>query len=90
MDRRGKSCTACVRIRAFLVAATALILAIYLQPGWALRLAGVVPGPLMIGLGMCALGGAVFAVRYSAYRKAARRASGPGARSSRRSAFHTD
>lgn len=54
--RTASRCTTCTTLRWFLTAAVALIVALYLQPGWAVRLSGLIPSPLAIGLGICALG----------------------------------
>lgn len=62
IGRSVSRCATCSTLRWFLTAAGALILALYLQPGWAVRISGMVPSPLVIGLGICGVGGLGFAV----------------------------
>lgn len=59
----GAGCALCTRIRWFLMIALFLVVAIYLQPAWVLRLAGHMPNPTVIGAGIVVAGGAVFARR---------------------------
>lgn len=49
-------CTRCSTLRWFLTLAGLLIAALYLQPGWAVRISGLVPSPLTLGLGICGIG----------------------------------
>ena len=56
-------CSTCSTLRWFLTAAGALIAALYLQPDWAVRISGLVPSALTIGLGICAVGSLGFAIR---------------------------
>lgn len=55
-------CSTCSTLRWFLTIAGALIAALYLQPGWAVRISGLMPSPLTIGLGICATGSLGFAI----------------------------
>lgn len=51
-------CATCLRLRLFLTLAGALIIGLYLQPGWATALAGLMPPSLVIGWAIC-IGGAI-------------------------------
>jgi len=63
-DRFSSSrCRTCSNLRWFLTAAAALIVAIYLQPGWAVRVTQLLPSSLAIGLGICGIGSLGFALR---------------------------
>lgn len=58
----GSRCATCSTLRGFLTIAGALIAALYLQPDWAVRISGLAPSPLAIGLGICGLGSLAFVV----------------------------
>lgn len=59
-----QTCATCLRLRMFLTIAGGLIAGLYLQPGWATAVAGLMPAPLMIGWGICAVGGLGFGLRF--------------------------
>lgn len=65
MTRRG--CSSCRHIRWFLMSAGPLIAALYLQPGWVTTVAGRMPSPLAIGLGISGLAAVVFVFRLAGY-----------------------
>ena len=54
--RSTSRCATCSTLRWFLTMAGLLIAALYLQPGWAVRISGLVPSPLVIGLTLCGIG----------------------------------
>lgn len=56
IGRTGAGCSTCSTLRWFLTSAGALLAALYLQPDWAVRISGLIPSPLTIGLGICVLG----------------------------------
>lgn len=58
-----QTCATCLRLRMFLTIAGGLIAGIYLQPGWATAVAGLMPAPLMIGWGIFGVGSVAFAMR---------------------------
>ncbi|MGK8234920.1 hypothetical protein ACLGGT_12210 [Roseovarius sp. MS2] len=47
----------------FLTIAGALIAGLYLQPGWATAVAGLMPAPLLIGWAICGFGTLGFVLR---------------------------
>jgi mannose/fructose/N-acetylgalactosamine-specific phosphotransferase system component IIC len=55
-------CSTCSTLRWFLTIAGSLIAALYLQPDWAVRVSGLVPSAMTIGLGICGLGSIGFAI----------------------------
>jgi len=58
----GTPCPKCMTLRWFLTTAAALIAGLYLQPDWAVKVTGLLPSPLTIGLGICGAGILGFAV----------------------------
>lgn len=62
IGKAGPRCGTCSTLRWFLTIAGALIAALYLQPHWALRISGLLPSPLTIGVGICGLGSLGFAL----------------------------
>lgn len=69
MSRTG-SCQSCQRIRWFLVAASTLLVGLFLQPEWLHSVAGLLPSSLTIGLGICGWGLSVFFFRLWQYKRA--------------------
>ncbi|MFD0857517.1 hypothetical protein [Roseovarius aquimarinus] len=67
----GATCETCLRLRWFLMTAAPLIVGIYLQPGWAVPLAQLVPSPMAIGIAIWVGGAAIFALRLAAHRRSA-------------------
>ncbi|WP_437196283.1 hypothetical protein [Roseovarius sp. MS2] len=57
------ACGTCLRLRMFLTIAGALIAGLYLQPGWATAVAGLMPAPLLIGWAICGFGTLGFVLR---------------------------
>lgn len=45
-------------------------MALYLQPGWAVRISGLVPSAMAIGLGICGIGSIGFGVGLWRMRRA--------------------
>ena len=62
IGRTSSRCSTCSSLRWFLTIAGALIAALYLQPGWAVRISGLMPSPIVIGLGICGIGSLGFAL----------------------------
>jgi len=65
------TCALCLRLRLFLTVAGGLIAGLYLQPGWATALAGLMPSPLMIGICICLAAVSLFALRLWQHRRVA-------------------
>lgn len=61
--RQEQTCATCLKLRMFLTIAGGLIAGIYLQPGWATAVAGLMPAPLTIGWGILGIGTVAFATR---------------------------
>lgn len=72
MDQDNTACATCLRIRYFLAVGAAMIMAIYLQPDWAVTFAAAMPDPLWIGVGLCVAGVAGFVVRLALFMRAPR------------------
>jgi hypothetical protein len=66
------ACAACLRIRWFLSMALPLVVLIGLRPGAAVRVAGLMPDPVVLGAGVVGLAGLTFFVRLAAHRREAR------------------
>lgn len=62
-------CDFCLRIRLFITMAAALIGGMYLQPVWAVALAGLLPSAMTLAFLICAVGSALFAFRFLAHRR---------------------
>ncbi|MEM1375466.1 MAG: hypothetical protein AAGF78_13900 [Pseudomonadota bacterium] len=58
-------------MRIFVTLSAALIAGIYLQPDWAVELAGLMPAPLATGAALCAANPIFFAARYLRHRRPA-------------------
>jgi hypothetical protein len=70
IGQTASRCSTCSRLRWFLTCAGAVIVALYLQPDWAVRISGLVPSPIAIGLGICGLGSVGFGVGLWRMRRA--------------------
>ena len=57
------ACRACLRLRFFVPVSIALIMALYLQPDWAVAVAARAPSPIFLGLGGCVLAACLFVAR---------------------------
>lgn len=66
--RGAHPCRTCHRLRLFLTVGAGLLIAIYLQPEWAVAAAGLMPPPLWIGMALCAASVIGLALRIRAER----------------------
>lgn len=71
MIRRTTSqCSTCSWLRWFLTLAGVVIIGLYLQADWAVRVSSLVPSAMAIGLGICGIGSIGFGVGLWRMRRA--------------------